>query len=300
VYLDVWNQENTRGYGRIAFKYFVIMPYSPANDYYSNQGNERSKALSDVWNGLRLAPLWLALAYEDIRTRYMRSFAGIGWVFMSFAFFVYVKIIIFAPLSGKDLVSFAPYVTIGYFVWMFISHSVTEACSTFISSKGWIKGSLVPYSTFVFRTVTRNLFVTLINALVVVIILAYTRTTPNMVAFFAVPMFALMIINAISVSFIFGALAARYRDFMHMISTLMRVMLFLTPIFWLPEQMGELWTRVLIYNPFAHFLISIRDPILYGTIPYLSVYVVLGCTVLTIVGAVVVFTYSRRRIPFWI
>lgn len=276
------------------------MPPSPNVEFYTNQGNEGRKAVNDFRMGVRLAPLWLALAYEDIRSRYMRSFAGIGWVFLSFGFFVYVKIIIFAPMSGKDLITFAPYVTIGYFVWMFISHSVTEACTTFISSKGWIKGSLVPYSTFVFRTVTKNLFLTLINGLVVVLILAYTKTYPKPVSIFALLMFALMIINAISLSFVFGVLAARFRDFMHMITTIMRVMLFLTPIFWLPEQMGDLWTKVLIYNPFAHFLISIRDPILYGTIPKISVYIVLGCSVLSCISAAVIFTFARRRIPFWI
>lgn len=269
-------------------------------EHYSNQGSDRSKAIFDFKDGVKRAPLWLALAYEDIRSRYMRSFAGIGWVFLSFAFFVYVKIIIFAPMSGKDIVTFAPYVTMGYFVWTFISHSITEGCSTFISSKGWIKGSLVPLSVFVFRTVTRNIILTLINGLVVIVIFVYTQTMPSLVALFAVPIFLLSVINAVWITYVFGALAARYRDFMHMISTLMRVMLFLTPIFWLPEQMGDLWTNFLIYNPFAHFLIAIRDPVLYGSIPMVSVNVVLFSTLFGSIVAAVVFTFSRAKIPFWI
>ncbi|WP_370173121.1 MULTISPECIES: ABC transporter permease [Hyphomonas] len=258
-----------------------------------------SLALKDLGNGWKRQQLWRTLAVEDIRSRYMRSFGGMIWVFVSFAFFVFVKTIIFAPLFGKEVAHFAPYVTTGYFVWAFVSSSISEGCNSFISAKGWIRGARLPLSVFVYRTVTRNMILTCINALVVVIILLITKVKVTPVAFFVVPMAGLFFLNALWVTILFSIIGARFRDFIHMVSTVMRVMLFLTPIFWMPEQMGKLW-NYLQFNPIAHFLIAFRDPLIYGTIPELSVKVVLGITVAGWVLALATFSYARHRIVFWI
>lgn len=255
--------------------------------------------LQDIAEGVKRHQLWRALAIEDIRSRYMRSFGGIIWVFISFAFFVFVKTLIFAPLFGKEVTHFAPYVTTGYFVWAFVSSSISEGCNSFIAAKGWIRGARLPLTVFVFRTVTRNMILTSINALVVVIILVITRVQVTPVALFAIPMAGLLFLNAVWVTILFSSIGARFRDFIHMVSTVMRVMLFLTPIFWMPDQMGNLWDY-LQFNPIAHFLIAFRDPILYGTIPILSVKVVGAITGVGWTLTLIVFAYARRRIVFWI
>ena len=85
----------------------------------------------------------------------------------------------------------------------------------------------------------------------------------------------------------------------HLIQAIMRVMFFLTPIFWLPEQMGDLW-KYLSYNPFAHFLISFRDPLLSGTVPWDSFAVVLSFTVSLVLIAFALLAFARRRIIFWL
>lgn len=267
---------------------------------HTNDGSDFARAVRDVVSGMSRTSLWIALAYEDVRSRYMRSFAGISWVVLSFLFFVIVKVVIFAPMSGKALVTFAPYVTIGFFIWTFISSSISEGCTTYLSAKAWIKGSQIPSTVFVLRVVVRNVFLTSLNVIVVVGILYFTSTVVSPLIWVSGLVFLVMIINAIWICYVFGALSARYQDFIHVISTVMRVMLFLTPIFWLPEQMGRLWTDVLIYNPFAHFLIAFRDPMLYGQIPMLSMQIVSAITVGGCLFAMIVFTYSRRRIPFWL
>jgi len=257
-------------------------------------------ALKDIASGAAQYRIWIELAVEDIRSRYLRSFIGIGWVFVSFAFFVLVKIIIFAPLSGKSLEFFAPYVTVGFFVWTFISYSMAEGSTTFISAKNWIKGSRIPLSVFAYRSVLRNTILTLINGIVAFLIIAYFHRTISTTAFIALGMFMVMLLNAIWVMFFLGALGARYQDFVHLVSTIMRIMLFLTPIFWIPEQMGALWDRVLIFNPFAHFLISIRDPLLYDSVPMLSITVVGVISGVGLTASLLLFSVARRRIPFWV
>lgn len=253
----------------------------------------------DLFDGLMRRRLWTALAVEDIRSRYMRSFAGIGWVFISFALFVFVKVVIFTPLSNEDVTVFGPYVTIGYFVWYFLNASIVEGCNTFISAQNWIKGMRIPLSVFAFQTVARNSMLAAINLLVVFVIFAYTHTIPSLTALWIIPFCGILVLNSLWVAVVFGVFGARMRDFVHMVTTIMRVMMFLTPIFWVPDQMGQLW-NFLKFNPLAHFLILIRDPLLYGVIPYDSLIVVLGVTVVGWVLAFAIMGYGYKRLVYWL
>ena len=256
------------------------------------------KSWVDLRDGFKKHEVWSTLAFEDIRSRYMRSYAGIGWIFLSFAFFVLVKIIIFG--RGKDPSFFGPYVVIGFFVYMFMATIIQEGCATFISARGWIKGAKIPLSVFALKSVARNCILTAINFGVVILAILYFKPDLTWFALWSIPLFGLMILNAVWVSLMFATIGARFRDFVHAANTVMRVMLFLTPIFWIPENMGATWDNLLKYNPMSHFLILIRDPVLYNRFPMDSFIIVMSITVIGFISSAFVFTYGRPRIPFWV
>lgn len=262
--------------------------------------DQYKKSWADLRDGFKKHEVWSTLAFEDIRSRYMRSYAGIGWIFLSFAFFVLVKIVIFGPTSGKDTSFFGPYVVIGFFIYMFMSTTIQEGCSTFISAKGWIKGAKIPLSVFALKALMRNCILALINFGVVVLSILYFRPEITWFALWSIPLFALTILNGVWVTMMFATIGARYRDFVHAANTIMRVMLFLTPIFWVPENMGANWDNLLKYNPLSHFLILVRDPVLYHSIPMDSLIIVLCVTFVGFISATIVFTYGRPRVPFWV
>lgn len=277
----------------------VAQPLSRPKPAKTSRPGALAAAWLDLVRGFKRARLWSNLAGDDIRTRYMRSFAGISWIFISFAFFIFVKTVIFAAISNEDITFFAPYVTLGFFVWAFIRSTITEGCMTFIGARGWLQSEAVPLSTFVYRTVTRNLFITAMHAIVVLVVLVGTRLTPTPTAWLIVPMSILIVLNAVWVTLFVGIIGTRFRDFIHLVSTMMRVMVFMTPIFWMPEQLGALW-NVLIFNPVAHFIFVIRDPLQFGTIPTLSIIVVCSITVVGWLITLGAFAYARRRLIFWL
>ena len=243
--------------------------------------------------------LWWALALEDIRSRYMRSFMGVGWILISFALFVSVKILIFTPLSSEKLGYFANYVTIGFFIWNFIASSMVDGCASFIGAQSWIKGVKLPLSVFVYQTVTKNVLLNVVNLLVVIIVMVLVRHPITLAALWTIPFLVLLIVNALWVTFLFSTIGARFRDVPHLIQTIMRVLMFLTPILWMPEDIGQLW-NYLQYNPFAHYIILIRDPIVDGVVPMDSLMVVLGITVLGWAAAFLTYQYGRKRVVFWL
>jgi ABC-type polysaccharide/polyol phosphate export permease len=261
------------------------------NKYYASFIDFRDGALN--WR------LWTALAWEDIRQRYMRSFIGILWVTISFAFFVAVKILIFTPLSTTDIKEFSVYVTIGFFAWTYISSMLVDGCVPFVNMQGWIKGVHMPLTTFICQSIFRNIIITLYNALVVIGVMLIVIFELTVYALLSIPTLLIFIINGLWIHFLMGVIATRYRDILHLVQTIMRVLFFMTPILWYPFQMGGLM-KYLIFNPVLHYIRLLRDPILYSSIPMQSVYVVGSITIFGVFTSIYVFAKNRHKIVFWL
>ena len=141
-----------------------------------------------------------------------------------------------------------------------------------------------------------NLFLTAIVAISAVALLGL-RSTPTG-ALYALLGLVFLFINAFSLKLIFGIVAARVKDISHLVRAIMLPMMFLTPIFWLPEQMGELM-KVLWWNPFYHYIEIFRGPLLTGEVPVESwIFVSVLWAAVSIVGFFL-FARFRQRIVFW-
>jgi ABC-type polysaccharide/polyol phosphate export permease len=108
-----------------------------------------------------------------------------------------------------------------------------------------------------------------------------------------------IVVNCFSACILMGIVALRYPDVRETIRNSMRFVFFLTPIIWQAEMLSD---RAYLsqFNPFAHFIALVRDPLL-GTFPPLISWVVcLSITAAGLAAALTVFTKLRHRIPFWL
>lgn len=265
------------------------------------RSNAPKTAGSDLIEGLKLWRLWWAFAWEDVRSTYRRSVIGVFWVAVSFLVFVGIKIIIFGPMTGMgDDPYYAQYLLLGLFTWQFINQIVTTAPSVFISAENWIQNDPLPLSVFIYQSILRSMFDLVLTFAVVALVFLYFRPNMTLDALLFVPAVALLIINAFWVKLFIGVVSTRFRDLGHLIQTAMRVMFFLTPIFWLPSQMGPEIMKWLWWNPFAHFLWITRSPVIDGD-PAVGSWLFVGTvTIVGIVLAMTVFSLFRRRLVYWL
>lgn len=258
------------------------------------------EAISDLYYGSKQWRIWTALAWVSLKVRYSRSVLGLLWIPCSFAIFLGAKFLIFGSLFGReDSTYFALYLTSGFFVWQLASISVSSAANTFTTSQGFIRNDALPLSIYVFKDVSRELLDTALTTIVVVAVFLFYRPTVTFTAVLCIAAMLLIIANMIWVKLLIGVIATRYRDVGHLIQAIMRVMMFLTPIFWMPDQVGAAMV-LLWWNPFFHVLEIFRAPLIDNQIAFES-WVYLG--VVTLVGwtsALVVYGQYRWRIAFWL
>ena len=256
--------------------------------------------ISSFFSGFKNVSLWWRLAWADMNQIYRRSLVGIFWISLSFVMFIGVKIYIFSEmLVDLDMRMYALWVIIGYAIWQFITQSVNDACGVFVSSKSWILGTNLSFGTYVAQNITRHLIGFFMVSLISLIAIIYLQYEQGWVTWTIIPGFFVLILNSIWVHIVLGIIATRFRDILHLVRAIMHVMFFLTPILYLPRQLGPK-AVIMDYNPFTHYLAIIREPIVNGRISELAWIVVACITVGGWLVALYLLKTKSRNVVFWI
>lgn len=258
-----------------------------------------SDARADVVAGMLRWRLWGLMGWNDIRQRYRRSLIGPFWLTLSMAVMVGALGFLFSTIFKIELHDYLPFLTLGFLAWAFIAQCVNEGCGTFIEAEGFIKQMPLPYSTFVYRVVWRNLVILAHNCVVYVAVAAIFGLWPGAAALLVVPGLAILVLNAAWLGMLAGALCARFRDVPPIVSSLLQMVFFVTPIIWKPELVPAR-TYLVDINPFHHFVELFRAPLL-GQVPdTLSWLVCLGVTAVGWTATHLFFRRYRGRIAYWV
>lgn len=262
--------------------------------------SRQQACLNDIWSGLKLWRVWWAFAIENIRRVYHRTLLGALWISLSFCAFVGVKIVVFGTLLGNMSSYSASYILLGFMGWSFVSQIVTTSPHVFLSNASWIKNDPLPFSVYSLQSVMQDFFSFLMTTIAVVALYWMTgsKIGPHALLFF--PAVAVVLFNGFWLKLWMGVVCTRLRDVTQIINSIMRMMIFLTPIFWTPDQMGDRLMSILWWNPFYHFIDIMRIPILEGHFALASWQFVGFVTLLNVLTGFIVFCTYRRRIAFWV
>jgi lipopolysaccharide transport system permease protein len=256
-------------------------------------------ALKDIVTGLLAWRVWLMLGWQDIRIRYRRSILGPFWLTLSMAITIYTMGFLYGHLFKMNLKEYFPYLAAGLLTWSFISTILMEGPTVFLESADFMKLVKLPYTVYVMRAITRNIIIFMHNTLAIVPLILYFHLPLGWP--FLTIIWGLLVVTVAGISFsmILGALGARYRDLNPIITSLVQVAFFLTPILWSPKTLPNRYYFAINYNPFAQFVDLIREPILNHVPSAHTLFVTALLTVGSLAIAFLLLARSRRRIVFW-
>ena len=258
-----------------------------------------SLALLDIADGLRHWRLWGVLGWQDIKQRYRRSVLGPFWLTLSMGTLVGALGFLYGALFRIAIDDYLPFLALGFLAWVLISGIVSDGCTAFIDAEKFIKQMKLPYSTFVYRVVWRNLIVFAHNFVIYVVVAIVFGIWAGATGLLLLPGLALIVANGLWVCLLVGMVCARFRDVPQIVASLIRITFFMTPIIWKPEQLGKR-SGLVDFNPFYHFIEMVRAPLL-GQVPSRLTWTV-GLAVAG-VGWLVTYLFWRRfrsRISYWV
>lgn len=257
-------------------------------------------ALRDVIDGALRWPLWTSLAWRDIRQRYVRTVFGPFWLTLSSGIFILAFGVIYANLFNQDMHSYLPYLTAGFVPWILFSAVVTESCTAFTAEKQAIANWQFPYSIFIYRLVWRNTIVFFHNLLILLVVYLIYGPAPSWNMLWIPVGLVLLALNGLWICLLFGTLCTRFRDVQPLVTSVLQITMFVTPIFWRPEMLGKNRAVFVDGNIVYHMIAIIRDPLLGKSPSMVSLAVSTACAILGITTALILYGRFRRRIPFWV
>lgn len=260
----------------------------------------RMSAARDVAEGVRRTWLWTGLGWNDIKHRYSGSLLGSLWITANIGLMVLCLTFVFAGPLGSPRSEYAPYVAIGLVLWHFISTSLNEAPNVFIWAAETVRHLPMPLSVQVFRLVWRNAIVLAHNVAVVPVVLLIFGAVPGPEALLALFGLALLAFNLLTATMLLGLLGARFRDVPQIVTNLLQLLFFVTPIFWFPATLGRGGEWLVAFNPVFAFIDVVRAPLLGAAPAAASWPVVLAATALSAAAASLAFSLLREKVAYWV
>jgi len=253
----------------------------------------------DLIHGLMMYHLWTRLGWRDILNRYQRSLLGPLWLTISMGVLIGALGFLYASIFKIDLSTYLPFLTVGFILWQLISGILLDSCNTFVSAEGIIKQINLPLSIHVYRLIWKNILTLCHNSIVIVVVMIIFDVDVGYHTFFLLAGLILCILNGLWCALLLGLLCARFRDLGPTIGSLVQLSFFVTPIIWDPALLPDK-KFVLFYNPFYHFIESIRGPIL-GTKVEPETWIILGA--ITLIGWCIVIPATakmRKKLVYWL
>ena len=256
--------------------------------------------LRDVQASVQLWRLWTHLGWGDILKQYRRSFLGPIWITLNSAIFIVVFSLIGAQLFNLPLDAYLSYFCLGHVFFSFFSATINEGCQTFIASEAFLKQTPYPKMAFVFRVLWRNLLMLAHNAPIVLGVLWWSGLLWKVQWGWWLLGLALTVGTAILAVALLGAMAARFRDVPMIVTSLMQISFFVTPVMWQAQQLTERAQLVVHSNPLAAFLELLRAPLL-GQVPSSEAWALASAMLVLLAGLyLAVYVRIRRRIVYWL
>lgn len=253
-----------------------------------------SSALADIRGGIDQRAVWITLATEDIFDQHRRTTLGPLWLLINYLAFAGTFIFVFNP--GPADPHYATYVAVGLLVWNYLTDNVTQAVTLFQREESFIKGTTLPLAVYIMRLMLQNVIRTGYAILGCAGVLLLIGATPAMVWFWSLAGVLLVLAVSPAMIVVFAFLGVFFPDSQFIVSNLMRVAMFATPVFWMHGGEGGL-RRVLYYwNPFTYLLDIVRQPIVDGTVPLQAFGVCLVVTLALWALAVFLLGTLRRQV----
>jgi len=211
--------------------------------------------------------LVLVLIQRELKVRYKRSAIGFLWTMLQPLLTMLVLQTIFSSIFRFSVQNYPVYVLAGLLFWNFFSQSITASMNSLRGNAALLKKLPLPQAVFPVATVAAGV-VNLVLALVPLLVLLVLTGHPLRPSLLFLPVsIALAAIFTLGAGLLLSPLAVFFYDVVELVSVLIVLVMYLTPIFYPMAIVPEEYRWIVRYNPVRSILEVFRDPIYYSKIP---------------------------------
>jgi ABC-type polysaccharide/polyol phosphate export permease len=224
----------------------------------------------------RYRQLIATLTARDLKARYRGSILGFFWSLANPLLLLTVYTIVFTVLFPANAIQPYPlFLFAGILPWTFFAAATLESTAAISANAGLIKKVMFPAEALPLVVVLSHL---VHFALAVPVLVAATigfalhgdiAMRPTMLL--ALPLMVVQTLFVAGIAMTVSSAAVLFRDLRDIVTNLLTLGFFLTPILYTIERIQSRWLRALLrINPMTPFVVAYQDVLFFGRLPALS------------------------------
>jgi ABC-type polysaccharide/polyol phosphate export permease len=232
--------------------------------------------LKELRNLYRYRQLIATLTARDLKARYRGSILGFFWSLANPLLLLTVYTIVFTIFFPANAIQPYPlFLFAGILPWTFFAAATLESTNAINANAGLIKKVMFPAEALPLVVVLSHLvhFALAVPILVVATVgfALHGDIVMRPTMLLAIPLMALQTLFVAGIAMTVAPAAVLFRDLRDIITNLLTLGFFLTPILYTIERIDRRWLRALLrINPMTPFVISYQDAFFFGRLPSLS------------------------------
>jgi ABC-type polysaccharide/polyol phosphate export permease len=262
---------------------------------------QRFRAMAaDMARALRHRQLIWVLARNELLRGTHFTVLGPLWLILQPLLWILAMFFLVRPSLPDMQINYQLYIAVGVILFTSVQTFITGGTRVFVGEKERILNAALPISVYVFKNGTRVALEMLLMSPIILVTMFFFPPELGPAMLLAIPGLLIFFVFGFGVTLALGTLSSRFADIIYLTQALMRVMLFVTPVFWVPGFARGARLLFATLNPLHHILVIVRDPLM-GKVPALLHYQVAGASALAaLITGVLLFARFRGRIPVWL
>lgn len=218
--------------------------------------------------------LWQMVSRE-VKARYKQSILGYFWVIlnplaqmlvMSFAFSIIMRI----PTNSTGNIPYSIFLFVALLPWNLFASSISSAASSLVNSGSLITKIYFPRTILVISTIIAKIIDFLFALSILIIYMIIYQIPINLNILWIFPIFFIQQIFTLGLSFFFSAANLLYRDIQYLLSMILLLWMYATPVIYPADLVPEKYKIFFQINPMAVIINAYRQVILAGAPPKYS------------------------------
>jgi lipopolysaccharide transport system permease protein len=225
---------------------------------------------------LNLAELWeyrellFFFVWRDVKVRYKQTVLGAAWAVIQPLTTTFVFAILFGRFGGmaKQVEGpYALYVFVGMLPWTFFANAVSLAANSLIGSSHLISKVYFPRILIPVAAIASGLVDFAISFGVLLVLMAVYGVAPAWTMLTLPAFLAGAIISSAGAGILLAALIVTYRDVRYVMTFVLQLWLFGTPVLYTLDIIPAQWHRLYALNPMVGVIAGFRSAVLGGRFP---------------------------------
>ncbi|MDK8181677.1 ABC transporter permease [Paenibacillus sp. UMB4589-SE434] len=190
-----------------------------------------------------------SLVLTDLRTRYKGSLLGFLWTFLNPLLMLVVYSVIFSTIMRINIENYPMFLFIGLLSWNFFSNSIIASAGVVIRQGNLVKKIYFPRIILPLSVVGAGLVNFLLSIVILVPALYLFGLPLSVNAIYFLLILVIQTIFTIGLSFIVSSLNVYFRDLEHILTILLMVWFYLTPVLYTADMVPVQFKYLFELNP---------------------------------------------------